>query len=41
VKLDSVCTGYLDTIMDWPYMQEWVAAALLEPEEIQELDVDF
>ena len=41
VALDPVCAAYVDTIMDWPPMGEWIADALREPQEIQELDVDF
>lgn len=41
VKLDPVSNAYCDTIFDWPAMQEWIAAALLEPEEIEELEVEF
>ena len=29
------------TIITMPEMQEWVAAAKLEPDEIEELDMDF
>jgi glutathione S-transferase len=41
VKLDKVCAAYCRTIMAMPEMQQWVAAAKLEPEEIEELDMDF
>ena len=41
VKLDSDCAGYCDTISNWPTMQEWTEAAKLEPEELEELDVEF
>lgn len=41
VVLDEVCTAYCDTIMAMPEMQEWVAAAKLEPEDIDELEVEF
>lgn len=41
VKLDAACKAYAKTIMDMPEMREWVAAARLEPEEIDELDMDF
>jgi hypothetical protein len=27
--------------MDYPYMKEWTAAAKLEPDELEELDVEF
>ncbi len=41
VKLDPVCDAYRRTIMAWPLMQEWIEAALAEPEELDELDVEF
>ncbi len=41
VKLDAACAAYCRTIMAMPEMQAWVAAAKLEPDEIDELDMDF
>ena len=41
VRLDSDCTDYCARIMEWPVMAEWVAAAREEPEEIEELDMEF
>jgi glutathione S-transferase len=41
VKLDPESAGYCETIMSWPAMMEWVAAAQLEPDELEELDVEF
>ena len=41
VKLDPECAAYCDTIMSWPAMTEWIAAAKLEPDELEELDVEF
>ncbi len=41
VKLDRECAGYCDTIMAMPEMIEWVTAAKLEPEEIEELEAEF
>lgn len=41
VKLNAPCIGYCRTIMAMPDMREWVAAAKLEPDEIEELDMDF
>jgi glutathione S-transferase len=41
VAVDAVCDAYCDHIMGWPAMQEWIAAALQEPEQIEELDVEF
>jgi glutathione S-transferase len=41
VKLDPGCAAYCRRIMEWPYMVEWVEAAKTEPEEIEELDMEF
>jgi glutathione S-transferase len=41
VKLDAACTAYARTVMAWEPMREWMAAARLEPEEMEELDVEF
>jgi glutathione S-transferase len=41
VKLDSECAAYCATNMAMPEMKEWVAAALAEPDEVLELDVEF
>ncbi len=41
VALDPVCEAYRKTIMAWPLMREWIDAALAEPEEMDELDVEF
>jgi glutathione S-transferase len=41
VPLDETCSSYCDAIMGWPAMQEWIAAAKLEPDELEELDVEF
>jgi glutathione S-transferase len=41
VKLNKPCILYCQTIMAMPEMQEWVTAAKLEPEEIEELDMEF
>ncbi|MDF2117480.1 glutathione S-transferase family protein [Roseiarcaceae bacterium H3SJ34-1] len=41
VKIDSVCAGYCDRILSYPAMQEWTQSAQLEPEEIEELEVEF
>lgn len=41
VKLDEVSESYCRTILALPEMQEWVEAAQREPEEIDELDVEF
>ncbi len=41
VAVDTACTAYCRTIMALREMQEWIAAARLEPAEIDELDMDF
>ena len=41
VKLSAACIRYCQTIMALPEMAEWVAAAKLEPDDIEELDMDF
>lgn len=41
VPVPPVCAAYCQTIMAMPEMQEWVAAARQEPDDIEELDMDF
>ncbi|MCW1841731.1 glutathione S-transferase family protein [Prosthecomicrobium hirschii] len=41
VKLDALCKAYCQTILAWAPMAEWIAAAKSEPEELEELDVEF
>jgi glutathione S-transferase len=41
VKLDPASAGYRDLIMAMPEMAEWIEAAKLEPEEIEELEAEF
>jgi glutathione S-transferase len=41
VKLDPVSADYRDLIMAMPEMAEWIAAAKLEPEQIEELEAEF
>ena len=41
VKLPRRCADYCRTVMAMPEMQAWVAAAKAEPEEIEELDMEF
>jgi glutathione S-transferase len=41
VKLDPACTAYCKTIMTMPAMQEWIEGAKTEPDELEELDVEF
>jgi len=41
VKLDAQCAAYCRRIMALPDMVEWVNAAKLEPDELEELDAEF
>jgi len=41
VELDAVCAGYRDHILALPELVEWTAAARLEPDEVEELEVEF
>ena len=41
VKLNRACIEYANTVMAMPEMAEWIAAAKLEPDDIEELDMDF
>jgi glutathione S-transferase len=41
VKLDPVCTAYCEAIMEMPHMREWIEAAMNEPDDVSELDVEF
>jgi glutathione S-transferase len=41
VALDGVCAGYRDRVLALPFMREWTAAAMGEPDEVEELDVEF
>ncbi|AWN40593.1 glutathione S-transferase family protein [Methylobacterium durans] len=41
VALPPRANAYRDTILSWPLMVEWTEAAMNEPEEIEELDMEF
>ena len=41
VKLDKNGAAYCRTILDMPALQEWIAAAKTEPDDLEELDVEF
>jgi glutathione S-transferase len=41
VALDPVSQAYCAKILEWPAMQEWIAAAKQEPDDIDELEVEF
>lgn len=41
VPLPPRATAYRDAVLHWPLMVEWAEAAAEEPEEIEELDMEF
>ncbi len=41
VQLDAVSAAYCRRIMTWPLLLEWIDAARAEPDEVEELDVEF
>jgi glutathione S-transferase len=41
VKLDPVSARYCQTIVTMPMMGEWIEGAKAEPDELEELDVEF
>jgi glutathione S-transferase len=41
VKIDRACATYGKHVLELPEMVEWTAAARKEPEEIDELDMEF
>jgi glutathione S-transferase len=41
VKIGAPAKNYCDTIMAWAPMREWLDAVAAEPEEIEELDMEF
>lgn len=41
VRISDAAKAYCATIMAWAPMVEWIAAAKQEPEEMEELDVEF
>jgi glutathione S-transferase len=41
VSVDPASADYCDRILQLPFMQEWTAAARLEPDEVEELEVEF
>jgi glutathione S-transferase len=41
VAIDKASAGYCKRIMELPAMKEWIAAAKMEPDEIDELDAEF
>jgi glutathione S-transferase len=41
VEMAPASAAYCATIDAWPPMAEWIAAAAAEPEEMEELDIEF
>lgn len=41
VKLEGECAAYADRIWTHAFMQEWIAAARLEADDFEELEVEF
>jgi len=41
VPLNPACMAYCQTVMAMPELQAWIAAARLEPDEIEQVDMDF
>ena len=41
VTLDAACAAYRDHILRLPDMREWTRVATTEPDEVEELDVEF
>ena len=41
VALDPICAAYCEQILKLPFMIEWAKAAALEPDEVEELEVEF
>jgi glutathione S-transferase len=41
VEMHGACERYCQHVMAWPDMREWFAAAQKEPEQIDELDIEF
>jgi glutathione S-transferase len=41
VELDAMCSAYCQAIMALPHMEEWIVGAKAEPDELEELDVEF
>ena len=39
--LDRNCAAYCRTTLQMPAVQEWIAAAKTEPDDLEELDVEF
>jgi glutathione S-transferase len=41
VSLDPVCRQYCERVLELDAMVEWIEAAWAEPDEVQELEMEF
>jgi glutathione S-transferase len=41
VKINTASATYCETVMGWSPMKEWVEGAKAEPEEVEELEIEF
>ena len=41
VKTGAVASDYVETILAMPEMVEWIEAAQLEPDDVEELEMEF
>ena len=41
VALDAACSAYCRRVIELPLMREWITAARSEPDEVEELGVEF
>jgi glutathione S-transferase len=41
IETDQVINQYCETILSWPLLQEWTKSALEEPDELEELNLEF
>jgi len=41
VKVDRISEAYCEHVLAWADLREWWAAAQREPEQIEELDIEF
>ncbi len=41
VPVSATAAAYCKTINSWPLMRQWIEAARVEPDEMEELDIEF
>ena len=41
IALDKPCHSYCKHILEMPQMKQWIADAMAEPDDIEELEVEF